>query len=101
MLLEGVTIRSVDIVPHDEVHHLIHWSKVLVVSVLVLFDDEIVDKVEAGSTKWWQRTSFVDSEDSKETIQCKGVRSINVSWGDMISLSRPVYRIIVFGIEFL
>ena len=63
MLLESITLRTVDEPPNYEVHHLVDRSQVLEIGVIVFGKDEVVDPLEGGATERGKGTFLVLGED--------------------------------------
>ena len=70
-------------------------------SVLVLVDDELIRILHASGTERGNSTLLVRAKYHSDEIEQIAVRGMEVCFGDVVSLSWPVDRIVSLGIQFL
>ena len=85
----------------DQIHHLGHRPKRLVASVLVLIDNELIRILHTSRTERGTSALLVRAKYHSDEIEQLAVRCVEVCFGDVVSLSRPVDGIVCLGIQFL
>jgi len=76
VFLESNTLRTINVPPNYEVHHLVDRTQVLEIGVIVLGKDKVVNSLEGSATKWGKGTLFVLGEDDVDTIEESGMGRI-------------------------
>ena len=70
-------------------------------SVLVLIDDELIRILHTSRTERGDSALLVRAEYHSNEVEQLAVRRVEVCFGDVVSLSRPVDCVICLGIQFL
>ena len=70
-------------------------------SVLILIDNKLIRKLHTRRTERRDSALLVRAKYHSDEIEQLAVRCVEVCFGDIVSLSWPVDRIICSGIQFL
>jgi len=70
-------------------------------SVLVLIDNKLIRKLHTRRTERRDSALLVRAKYHSDEIEQLAVRCVEVCFGDVVSLSWPVDRIVCLGIQFL
>jgi hypothetical protein len=81
-------------------HCVGYRSKRLTFGVLILPDNALIRVFHGGITERRDTALFVCTKEHEDEIEQLAVRRVEVRFGDIISLSRPINRIINLGIQY-
>jgi hypothetical protein len=94
----GITLRALNVEACDQVHHLGDRAKRLISGVLILIDDEPIRVFQSGIAERRDSALFVCTKDHGNEVEQLAVRRVEIRFGDIISLGRPIDRIVSLGI---